>query len=251
MHSNTSTSARSASLLQPGGDSLASPPHHIERIDAPVDRTEVLRYLGYPAGTPPSTNAQSVLDAAIPQAAALAQSQAVYAVFPVLSISKRRVRLAAPSGEIEFQGAIGEFLGPVNWVAAFIATAGPHIGHRARELQAAGDLLEGLIYDAVGSERAEAAEAEVISQLRGQLGPRGMALTLPYSPGYCGMALTEQNNLFALFAGQTASVTLTPLCQMQPIKSVSGLIGIGQTENVQQWGSPCDRCEHWTCNMRR
>jgi hypothetical protein len=38
---------------------------------------------------------------------------------------------------------------------------------------------------------------------------------------------------------------------MQPLKSVSGLIGIGLAEQVQSYGSPCDRCELYACSMRR
>lgn len=224
---------------------------HVESIDSPVDRAEVLRYLGYPADVVPHPYTQEILNSAMVAAAALAQPRAVYAVFPVLATTKRLLRLETPGSPTEFQGAIGEFLGPVDWVIAFIATAGPQIERQARQLQAEGDHLGGLIYDAVGSERAEAAEAEVIRVLRSQFAPAGLDLTLPYSPGYCGMALTEQAKLFGLFGGSTAGVTLSSHCLMQPIKSVSGLIGIGPAENVRQHGSPCERCELWNCNMRR
>lgn len=36
---------------------------------------------------------------------------------------------------------------------------------------------------------------------------------------------------------------------MQPIKSVSGLVGLGLAADVVNFGSPCDRCEHHNCNM--
>lgn len=108
-----------------------------------------------------------------------------------------------------------------------------------------------MILNAIGAERAEAAEAVVIRQLREAAQPAGLAPTLPYSPGYCGMKLVEQRKLFSLFDTQRVGVTLTPECLMQPIKSVSGLVGLGLAEDVVAFGSPCDRCELQNCNMRR
>jgi len=225
--------------------------YRVDSVAEAVDRAEVLRYLGYAASAGPSERLAGLLDAAIQEAAGLVEPKAVFAVFPVLAAGKRHLRVLTSGEEIEFQGAIGEFLGPVRWVAAFIASAGSAAESRSRELIAAGDYLSGLVYDAVGSERAEAAEAVVISRLRALLAAAGLDLTLPYSPGYCGMALTEQEKLFDLFAGETIGVSLSPHCLMQPVKSISGLIGIGHTEAVKTHGSPCERCELWTCNMRR
>ena len=108
-----------------------------------------------------------------------------------------------------------------------------------------------MILNAVGAERAEAAEAKMIDQLREQASAFNLVPTLPYSPGYCGMKLTEQRKLFSLFDGEDVGVTLTPDCLMQPIKSVSGLIGLGRPEDMASSARPCERCELENCNMRR
>jgi cobalamin-dependent methionine synthase I len=136
-------------------------------------------------------------------------------------------------------------------MAAFIATAGPDVERLASELMRQGDELAAMIVNAVGAERAEAAEAMVIEQLREQAQKHGFAPTLPYSPGYCGMALAEQHTLFSLFGDFDVGVTLTGSCLMRPLKSVSGLIGLGPAERVLAFGSPCDRCELYNCAMRR
>jgi cobalamin-dependent methionine synthase I len=225
--------------------------YRVESVAEPVDHGEVFRYLGYSTSAEPSARLTDLLNATINEAAALAEPRAVFAIFPVLSAGKKHLRLATAAGETEFHGAIGEFLGPVQWAAAFIASAGSKVESRSRELIAEGDYLSGLVYDAVGSERAEAVETVVLSRLREQLAKVDLGLTLPYSPGYCGMALTEQIKLFGLFDGQTLGVTLSAHCLMQPVKSISGLAGIGPAAAIKQQGSPCDRCELWTCNMRR
>jgi cobalamin-dependent methionine synthase I len=235
----------------PRGGLAAGSRQRIEAVDSLVDVNEVWRYLGYPAGAEPAPAMRELLEATIAEAAASATPRAVYAIFPVAATTKRRLRVRRDSQEVEFQGAIGEFIGPVSQVAVFIATAGSAIGQRSHDLMAAGDYFGSIVFDAVGSERAEAAEAEVVKSLRAQLAAAKLELTLPYSPGYCGMSLTEQRKLFGLLGEETAGVELTAACLMQPIKSISGLMGIGPAEEVKAWGSPCDRCELWTCNMRR
>lgn len=226
-------------------------PRTLDQVEEPVDRAEVLRYLGYPQGFAPRASLADAIDRWIGQARGLAAPRATYRILPVTNKSRRWLRVAAGATVTEFKGAIGEFLGSALALAVFVATAGPRLERRASELLRQREDLGAMVLNAVGAERAEAAEAAILAQLRDLARPAGLAPTLPYSPGYCGMALVEQRKLFSLFAGQNLGVTLTHECQMQPVKSVSGLIGLGRAEDVAAFGSPCDRCELYTCNMRR
>ena len=226
-------------------------PRIIEQVDATVDRGEVLRYLGYPAGVSPNARLQDILERWIEEAGAVVTPRAIYVVLPVAEKDHRRLRLQAGGRVVEFHGAIGEFLGAAQSVAAFIATAGPEVVQLASELLRQQDELAAMVVNAIGAERAEAAETAVIDQLRLQAEPSGFAPTLPYSPGYCGMSLTEQTKLFSLFGRENIGVTLSAECLMTPLKSVSGLIGLGPADQVEQFGTPCDRCELHNCAMRR
>lgn len=223
----------------------------VEDVPEPIDRTEVFRYIGYPADVEPPAHLDEILDEWIDKAAALAAPKAAYAVYRVVDLDKRRLVIDGPDEPTEFVGAIGEFLGTARAMTIFIATAGPGVEQLASQLIQRGDALEALIVNAVGAERAEAAESVIIERLREEAAPAQLAPTLPYSPGYCGMALVEQRKLFSLMSGETAGVTLSESCLMNPIKSVSGLIGLSPPEEIQEYGSPCDRCELKSCNMRR
>ena len=223
----------------------------VDRVDGAVDRGEVLRYVGYPAGKVPNSRLQGILDDWIGEASRRATPRAAYLVLPVDAIGRRQLRVQSNGDVVTFKGAIGEFLGPSRMVAVFIATAGPDVEHLASELMRERDELAAMIVNAVGAERAEAAESAVIQLLREQAGPHGFVPTLPYSPGYCGMALVEQRKLFALFGNETVGVTLTEDCLMRPLKSISGLIGLAPANEIEARGSPCDRCELYSCAMRR
>jgi hypothetical protein len=232
-------------------DLASTQPRVISHVTVPIDRDEVRRYLGYPRGARPTSRIDAALNQWIDDASRLAQPRAIYQVFRVADASRRHLLLLTSASTVEFAGAIGEFLGPVTHVAVFIATAGPAVERRAADLLRQGDGLGGLVVNAVGSERAEAAEAAIIEQLRVEVGRTGQALTLPYSPGYCGMAITEQRQLFGILDGSRIGVSLTEDCLMTPLKSVSGLIGIGPASPIQEQGSPCTRCELHSCAMRR
>lgn len=226
--------------------------HRIDHVAAPVDEGEVLRYLGYPSGVAPSATLRTMLTVWISEAAQLAAPRATYLVLSVTRLDAHRLVAQSTDGQtVEFRGAVGDYLVAADCVAAFVATAGPAIEALASRLMCSGDPLAAMIVNAVGAERAEAAEAAILDELRAAGRPLGFSPTLPYSPGYCGLPLTEQRTLFKLFAGSDVGVTLTESCLMRPLKSISGLIGLGLSDRVAAFGSPCDRCELYNCSMRR
>ncbi len=226
-------------------------PQLIAAVTQPIDQGEVLRYLGYPVDRSPNARIQDILSHWIAEAQQRSAPQAAFVVLPVLEKGKRCLRVQSAVGEVEFKGAIGEFLGVSELLIVFVATAGPKVESLASELMASGEDLPAMIVNAAGAERAEAAEASVIQHVSNQVRSIDFAPTLPYSPGYCGMAITEQQKLFRVFDGMTAGVRLTEACLMHPIKSVSGLVGLAPSGIVKADESPCERCELHSCNMRR
>jgi cobalamin-dependent methionine synthase I len=135
-------------------------------------------------------------------------------------------------------------------VAVFVVTAGEEIVGMAEAASRARDTLSGLVYDAIGSHLADAAVERLAGDLHGRL-EAGETLTLPYSPGYCGIPLAGQRSVFRLIEARRIGVELLPALIMKPVKSASGLIGLGPREQVTAFGNPCDRCPLADCRMRR
>ena len=241
---------------------LVTEPQLITEVDEEVDEAEILRYLGYPGGQSPPDSVKSLIQRWVDEANRYTASQATFLVLPVAKITTNRLGVRstalatsesneAESVETEFRGAIGQFLGFSQLILVYIATAGPRIERLAGQLMAEGDALSAFIVNAVGTERAEAAASAVINRVREQMMAIGLAPTLPYSPGYCGMPLTEQVRLFNLFDGHTVGVTLTPECLMWPIKSVSGIVGLVSRDKIGAESTRCQRCSLESCSMRR
>ena len=69
-----------------------------------------------------------------------------------------------------------------------------------------------------------------------------------FSPGYCGWPVSEQQQLFPMFQGHTCGVSLNASSLMGPIKSISGIIGIGR--NVRHLDYTCGLCDFQHCYKR-
>ncbi len=126
-------------------------------------------------------------------------------------------------------------------IAVFLCTAGEEIGSRSRKAMKEGDLLRGYIYDIIGSEIVEAAADLMQKTLETNMASEGKRITNRYSPGYCGWNVAEQHKLFQLIPDNYCGVRLTDSALMDPVKSVSGFIGIG--ENVRYNPYTCRLCD--------
>ena len=134
-------------------------------------------------------------------------------------------------------------------VALFLCTAGAELGQRSREAMRDRDLLKGYIYDVVGSEIVEAAADLMQADLERNMLKIGKKITNRYSPGYCGWDVAEQHNLFELLPENFCNVKLTSSALMDPVKSVSGIIGIGENVNFNPY--TCRMCNMKDCVYRK
>ena len=79
---------------------------------------------------------------------------------------------------------------------------------------------------------------------------RGWRHTNRFSPGYCGWHVSEQKKLFPLFpSAEPCGIRLTDSSLMLPIKSVSGVIGLG--DGVRKLEYTCGLCTYDKCYRRK
>lgn len=133
--------------------------------------------------------------------------------------------------------------------ALFIATCGGAFERFQQQLKAEGDMVRVFIADAMGSVIAEKCADEMEKNLQLSIDKLGWKHTNRFSPGYCGWHVSQQQLLFPLFNGQTCGVTLTDSSLMLPIKSVSGIIGVG--EKVRKLDYTCGLCNFEKCYKRK
>jgi hypothetical protein len=133
-------------------------------------------------------------------------------------------------------------------LAVFLSTAGEEISVRTRIAMSEGDPLTGYIYDIIGSIVVDAAADLMQSELENTILSAGSKITNRYSPGYCGWDVAEQHKLFRLVPDNFCGIKLTDSALMDPIKSISGIIGIG--EGVRYNPYRCSLCDMKNCAYR-
>ncbi|HUI29406.1 MAG TPA: vitamin B12 dependent-methionine synthase activation domain-containing protein [Candidatus Acidoferrales bacterium] len=133
-------------------------------------------------------------------------------------------------------------------IALFACTAGNEIIEKSRDLMKGGELLKGYVYDVFGSLVVEEAMDHIQNALRNKMLEEKLKITNRYSPGYCGWDVSEQKKLFSMLPKKFCGIELTDSCLMRPIKSVSGIIGIGKSVKFNEY--TCNLCDEADCLYR-
>jgi hypothetical protein len=128
-------------------------------------------------------------------------------------------------------------------------TVGPGPESRARDLLDKGEFLEGYITDLLASALVDSLAEQVQEHIRRMAAQKGWKITNRYSPGYCAWNVSEQQKLFGLFPENRCGITLTGSSLMNPVKSVSALIGIGPSVKYQHY--TCEICSMKDCAFRK
>lgn len=180
--------------------------------------------------------------------ASLDQARAEYRVFKQIKCNDNARTIEIEGVVFDVKPIIHSQIRYTEDAALFIATAGPEVGLRSHNSMKGGDLLRGYVYDLIGSEVAENAAARMHEELKGSAELLGMKITNRFSPGYCGWDVAEQQKLFSFFNDNYCGITLTESSLMNPVKSVSGIIGIGARVKFRDY--PCKKCNDRNCIYR-
>lgn len=139
----------------------------------------------------------------------------------------------------------------------FVATAGTEMEQFLTQLNNECDMVRLYLANELGTIIVEKTADCMEELLQQQLTPKGLKRTNRFSPGYCGWKVAEQPLLFSLFGNKSdnaelptpCGINLTDSCLMLPIKSVSGVIGIGHKVSYHPY--TCGLCDMEQCYKRK
>lgn len=187
-----------------------------------------------------SAAVEAQVEELLPLGRSLIEPRAIGLVYGIDAFSEVEVKeLPAPIREAEY-------------LCFGLCTAGQAIDDRARALCEAGELIDSMILDAIAmtglSLIGDKLGRVVFDWARG----RGLSASRSFSPGAgaSGWKLEYQRFVFAHLPKEPLGVRLTPHFLMQPSKSVSFVIGIG--EQIKQAKHPfsCEGCDRYDCAYR-
>jgi hypothetical protein len=218
----------------------------LSKLEITLQSSDILRSLGsLPQEVRPPDIVESI-DKLAREAEAHLQPRGTYSLYRPTAWTDRSFEI----GGFRIDGNVGEIFRGANRIAVFMATVGNEITRQAESRRKSGDVAAGRILDAIGSWAAERSAEALMAHLATSLGP-DEAFTVRYSPGFCGMDLSQQRILFRLAPAETVGISLLPSLFMEPLKSISGLVGLGPRTLVGVHLSPCEPCPLINCHMRR
>lgn len=138
---------------------------------------------------------------------------------------------------------------PSGRVAVGLCTIGAELEEACARCQATGEALQALLLDSIGSVAAEAAADALNALVCDEASRLGLGAEPRESPGYGTWDIACQPRLLELLPAGELGVSLTPGLMMRPRKSVSFAVRL--TDQPQQVGSRCERCELTACRHRR
>lgn len=218
----------------------------LKMSDLQLNREEIFLNLGY-KGQTPDVQILAMIEQLIETVNDFCQPQAGYSIFSGKLTSKDTLEINQISMIVG--SSIANYFVSATHFAIFVATAGIEFDSHLQQLKAKGDILNEFLADALGSEIAEATHRYVTSRIKEDAKLSGFSLTPSYGPGHCTWHVDEQKALFSLLPNGPCGILLNDSGLMSPIKSVSGVIGLGI--NVKPKPYACTICGLHNCHKRK
>ncbi len=216
------------------------------QLNIPVSQIESI--LGYSEGESHQGVAE-IIEEILHEIPKLCDIRAEYHIFWVTGFNSSEKTLTLNREVFRIGKLIFGQLRKSEIIAIFLCSAGRGTNEAGRRAIKEGDLLRGYIYDIVGSEIVEAAADLMQETLEKSMAEEHLLITNRYSPGYCGWDVSEQHKLFSFLPYNFCNIRLNESALMDPVKSVSGFIGIGR--NVKKLAYNCSLCDMENCIYRR
>lgn len=214
------------------------------RLDASsIPLEDIYMAMGY-RGAQPEVQIRKWISEVYSDIVPICAPRYMYQILEVDKLSGRCLQI----GGIDFHvgGIIGSYLPGMTHACLFVTTAGQEYDAYLNSLKKADNIIKEYIADAIGSAVAEFCVNTLSKEL--DLACGSLQHSLPYSPGYCGWDIREQQKLFSLFPPHPCGITLSDSSLMSPVKSVSGFFGLGKELHPQPYR--CEICMNKHCYKR-
>ncbi|MFA7418278.1 MAG: vitamin B12 dependent-methionine synthase activation domain-containing protein [Melioribacteraceae bacterium] len=215
--------------------------------DIAVREEEIELLLGYSDNQTPE-HFKDLIHEAIEESKSLVEIKAGYRIVDVQSMKNDLTGLTIGGNYFNLQKIVTGVLKKSEQIALFSLTIGHALERKSKELLSSGDLVTGYIFDAVASITAEACADALHEHIKVKMLLKNQKVTNRYSPGYCNWKVNEQHLLFSLLPKNFCGIELTNSALMLPIKSVSGIIGVGEKVRYSEYN--CNGCSIKDCTYR-
>lgn len=212
-----------------------------------INENELFRDLGYTVDQQ-SDHLNQLAQKLVEEGFEKASLSCGYAIYPIDKLDPRTSEIRIGQATFKPGAIIFKQLKQSSHLAIFVATAGSSITKWYNDYSEEGDIFSQFIADAIASHIVEQTAELVEAKISREAKASGYSITNRYSPGYCDWTVAEQQILFSLLPENFCGISLSESSLMLPIKSISGVIGIGKS--VQKTEYQCSICTMENCFRR-
>jgi len=213
-----------------------------------IDKDRIFQLLGFDLDDAPEPFPQ-IFGTLVRDADMLASITGGISIQNNIQVLQKEKKIIVDDVEFNIGSSIVDSLRNATSIAFFVCTAGPGIENKAMKLMSEDKQVEGYMLDMIGSEVVEAAVDKIHKLVGEEMQEIGLGITNRFSPGYCDWGVSEQKKLFNFFPKEFCGIKLHESSLMTPIKSISGIIGIGPDIEIK--GYNCQYCELENCIYRK
>ena len=196
------------------------------------------------------------LKRAVERAAGLAAPQALYELVEVAGVEGERVRVTPQGGGPEVSLKVGpkaDLMARASLAVVSVATLGPALEAEVARINKTDGMLESYLLDSVGVTALGEVGRAVRDEVERLARDKGFGVGPSLAPGsLAGWPTSGQRELLSLLDLERIGVELNTHFLLRPMKSASGLIGLGAEYTSTRVGSVCQYCSLApTCWRRR
>ncbi len=209
---------------------------------------EVLTIMGYVPGNEPSF-LPDIMGTIMAEAGQHTEAAGCFRIFKTENVNRKGGLILFSDGIIHCGMKIAGQMKGVEYLAFLLVTAGHNFESWIKNKKSEGDIMAEFLCSSIGSVIADKAADVIESEIKKEAEGSGMGITNRYSPGYCDWSVKEQEIIFRLLPAGTTGVSLTNSFLMSPVKSVSGIIGLGH--GIKHRPYACEVCNIEDCIVKR
>ncbi|MBW6534784.1 MAG: hypothetical protein K0B11_07225 [Mariniphaga sp.] len=212
--------------------------------DVDVLPEEIEEFMGFKQGKTPEPF-PDLINQALKLAPEMCQITGAFQIFNHISVHLQNESIQIENQQFFPGQLVVTQMKKATKFALFVCTAGAGISELSKQKATEGDEMMAYVLDVIGSITVDKAAGKLQEKILEEVKQVGFSITDPFSPGYCNWSVAEQHKLFSLLPSQICGIKLSDSALMHPIKSVSGITGIGKY--CKQMGYQCNWCTDKEC----